>query len=482
MPGSHTITWSATDAAGNTTTATQTVNVIPLVSFSKDQTSSEGTTVTFKVILNGPAVTYPVSVPYVVAGSAAVDGSDHSLSDGIATIASGLETSVSFTTVDNGPGEGAEQIVITMDGPSNAVEGAHAVHTIQLLEGNVAPQVKLRADQGSGPTRTVVLGGGPVEVSGTVTDPNAGDAHSYDWSATDAALADSDTAVDTYTFEPAVLSPGLYTLRLSVDDGSSSNSSALSLNLISAAPTLSATQDSDGDTIDDASEGYGDSDNDGVADYLDAIESANVLQEQGGVNDSYLIESEPGVQMHLGRIALRHAEGGASVNLDDISDFGGVAEDASYSYPSGLFDFVMDEVPTAGQSVQVVIPLLDAIPQDPLYRKVTSGNWREFVVDAANTLASAAGEPGYCPPPGDSSYTSGLTPGHWCLQLTIEDGGPNDADGSANHTIEDPGGVAQRRSTTVNVTSSGGGGGGILLLLILIALGLWQLRTTRQGE
>ena len=39
---------------------------------------------------------------------------------------------------------------------------------------------------------------------------------------------------------------------------------------------------------------------------------------------------------------------------------------------------------------------------------------------------------------------------YWCVQLTIEDGGPNDADGVANQEIVDPGGVA-------TVASNGGG-------------------------
>src|SRR5690606_11810863 len=65
-----------------------------------------------------------------------------------------------------------------------------------------------------------------------------------------------------------------------------------------------------------------------------------------------------------------------------------------------------------------------------------------FVSNSNNQLMSSAGEPGYCPPPGDSSWQSGLTAGHRCVQLTIEDGGPNDADGLANGSIVDPGGIA----------------------------------------
>ena len=37
---------------------------------------------------------------------------------------------------------------------------------------------------------------------------------------------------------------------------------------------------------------------------------------------------------------------------------------------------------------------------------------------------------------------SGIILGHGCLELTVQDGGPNDADGAANGTIADPGGLA----------------------------------------
>jgi hypothetical protein len=39
-------------------------------------------------------------------------------------------------------------------------------------------------------------------------------------------------------------------------------------------------------------------------------------------------------------------------------------------------------------------------------------------------------------------YQAGLTEGHFCVQLTIEDGGANDGDGAANNRISDPSGVA----------------------------------------
>jgi hypothetical protein len=469
MPGSHSVTWSVSDAAGNTASGIQTVNVIPLVSFSKDQTTTEGSRVSFRIILNGEAVSYPVSVPYVVAGSAAVDGSDHDLSDGTALITDGLETVISFDTVDDGPGEGTEQIVIAMDTPSNAVIGPQSVHNIRLVEGNVAPQVSLSAGQGGAQTRTIVIGGGSVTVASTVIDPNTGDSHSYDWTATDARLSDIDSAVDTYSFMPDGLVPGIYTLRLAVDDGTEAVGASLALNIVEAPPSLSATQDSDGDGIDDASEGTTDGDNDGVPDYLDAIASANVLQEHSALSTGYLIEGEPSVRLTLGSVALWTQDGRASVDPGDIENFG-LAADAGYDFSGGLFDFIIEDIPVAGQSVKVVIAQLAAIPQNPVYRKADSGVWHDFVIDANNSVASTAGEPGYCPPPGDSAYTEGLTPGYWCVQLTIEDGGANDADHSVNHAVEDPGGVAERLSTQTDTKSGGGGGGGTGLLFLLALL------------
>lgn len=114
--------------------------------------------------------------------------------------------------------------------------------------------------------------------------------------------------------------------------------------------------------------------------------------------------------------------------------------------------------------------------------------WQNFHENTHNQLASTQGEEGYCPPPGDAAYISGLTKGHWCVQLTIEDGGLNDADGERNRTILDPGGVGQATEAEVatpdnNSGGGGSGGGGATgIVLILIILGLWVLRVRRGGN
>jgi hypothetical protein len=485
-PGIHVLTWSVADATGNTETATQTINVNPLVDFSKDQVTSEGSTVTFRAILNGKAVTYPVSIPYLVSGTAANDGSDHDLVDDAVIISAGTEAVVSFTTIDDGTGEGLENIVVTMGTPVNAVNGPNTTHTIDVFEGNVGPTVSLEANQASGSaTLTVVQTAGNAVISSHVIDPNRLDDHSFDWNRTDNSLIDIDSTDTSFTFDPSGLIPSLYTLRVTVSDGNEHDDAEITLNVVASAPVLTTT-DSDGDGIDDESEGYGDSDGDGIADYLDAIGASHVLQEQIGQSTSHLIESEPGLTLTLSNIAFAKGGGEAEVSMQDIIDTDGRADQASrYAYQSGLFDFAVSGLPVAGQSVNIVLAQLTAVPTLAVYRKLTTAGWQDFVVDSKNIISSAAGEEGFCPPPGDAVYQRGLAEGHWCVQLTIEDGGPNDSDDAVNNSVVDPGGVAQVLAEDVAITVGNSGSGSVsplwLALLGLIAI-LRMKSVSRKGE
>jgi len=68
--------------------------------------------------------------------------------------------------------------------------------------------------------------------------------------------------------------------------------------------------------------------------------------------------------------------------------------------------------------------------------------WQAFVENATNAISSATAASGSCPEAGSASYTAGLAVGSTCVQLMIEDGGPNDADGAADGTVTDPSGIA----------------------------------------
>jgi hypothetical protein len=123
----------------------------------------------------------------------------------------------------------------------------------------------------------------------------------------------------------------------------------------------------------------------------------------------------------------------------------GITLDTEY-YPVSLFyDF---NVTTATSTANVVIPLSQKIPTitDPAtvvgWRIVnpSTGVWRTFVEDGSNAIKSAAGNPDACPIPGHASYAAPPTAGHYCLQLTIQDNGPNDNNATSG-TISDPGGL-----------------------------------------
>ncbi|RRQ21050.1 S8 family peptidase [Thiohalobacter thiocyanaticus] len=475
--GRHNITWTATDAAGNSRQVVQTLKVRPLAEFELDQEAGEGDTVEVRVQLSGDAADYPVRLPYRVGGSA-TPGQDHDASDGELVIRTGRSATLSFNVVDEqAVGEGDETVTFTLDTPDNAALGGRASHTVTLREQNLPPRAELEVRQDGQPTSTVYASAGQVRVTARVEDANPDDSHTYDWSLTDASLVStSGVAGEEYSFDPQQLAPGIYILRLTVtDDGSPAEAVTVqtSVQVASRPPALNANEDSDNDGIDDASEGTGDSKGNGIPDYLDALPDRHVLQSRARVADRDLLVTEAGLRLRLGTTALAAGRHAAGVSATDIVNHGSasgtaaVAADDARRYPGGLFDFELTGLSQAGQSVQVVVPQLAPIPAGGVYRKYLSDQgWQEFVIDARNRLASAPGGKGSCPSPSSPAWREGLNAGDLCVRLTLEDGGPNDADGRANGQILDPGGVAApassggSSSSSNNLSSSEGGGGG----------------------
>ena len=469
------VNWITTDGAGNSTTATQIVTVLPQADFMLNQTVTEGTTVTVTVHLSGEAADYPVVVPYVVSGSAN-NPLDHDALDGEIVINQGTQGSMSFSVVDDGiNGEAANAVIFTMRTPVNAVAGTHETHSVTITEENAAPLVNLLVTQQAIPMRTVYPFNGAVVVTADVSDHNPGDDHVFDWSLTDNSLVPVSATEDReYVLDADLLVPGIYTLRLTVTDNGSpaeSVSVAIVLKVDGTIPGLSDSKDQDGDATSDAQEGLADSDQDGISDYLDAISTLSVLQGKDGISDYHLLVAEPGLRLSLGSIAMAAARTSARVTVNDIDRSGGIDgqpginTDDKYEYTGGLFDFVIGGLTESGQSVRVVLPQRTQLPDAAVYRKYIAGSgWQTFITDSKNKVASARGSMGVCPSPGDSTYRSGLHAGDYCIQLTLEDGGPNDQDGLRNGVIRDPGGAGSlpqaSSTTTVSGSSNGSGGGG----------------------
>lgn len=506
-PGRHLVHWMAEDSAGNRTISTQAVNVKPQVLLSKTQTSSEDNTVTMSVMLSGDAPIYPVRIPYTISGTAGLadyvlaEGSDvtelSTESAGTLIIDAGVYAELVLQIDEDESAESDEQLTVTLANPVNAVMGVNAQHRVTITEANIAPRVILIAEQNGRPVTTVSADSGLVTIRALVEDLNPDDSHAFNWSASDNLLADSDSDPMTLTFAPTSVGTGVYTAEVSVtDDGEpgATASAALNLRVIASYPALSGTADADDDGLTDQVEGYQDSDHDGLADFLDPLDGSTWLQQLAGsdsaYDDRYLMQIEHGPSLSLGTVALLDVDGGARVSATTLSSsalFTAFDSDTGFTNVGGFFDFEIRDISPAGRSVQLVIPLPQPLPASASYRKLDPvTGWQGFVTDANNRLYSAVGEAGVCPAPGDAAYRSGLTQGHYCLLLLIQDGGENDADGEANGTVVDPGGVATPVPTpptpdpAPSSNDGGGGGGSVDLTLVLLMLLSGALRLRRR--
>lgn len=463
-PGRHLVNWSAVDAAGNQAEETQQIDVIPQVGFVGDaQWVAEGTTTNIMVALNGDAVTYPVTVPYSVSGTA-TQGADFTLASGDLVIDNSTVTVLALQTLADGAGEGDETLTITLGTATNAVAGNISTFAITITESNLSPQPTLTIEQDGRRVTTVTQDGTDVQVFAAANDPNVGDTVSYDWRESDSTLVPQEGFDQpTFTFDPATLDAGVYRIAVSASDDASPALSAQRhryIRVVASAPVLSSNSDSDGDGLSDLDEELRDSNDNGASDYLDPSAVSHYLAARLGSNS--VLQTLNGYTLGLGRVAIASGDD-ATVSMMDVADFGdngGAAaggDDTQFSYPAGIFDFEIAGLPQPGHKALVVIPQLAAIPAAASYRKYRDGSgWSDFTIDSNNAIYSAAGAPGICPAPGSGDYTPGLAAGHHCVQLLLEDGGANDADGIANGSIRDPGGLAvaaQAAAVGANVIS-----------------------------
>jgi hypothetical protein len=445
VPGVTTVNWSATDAAGNKTTGQQSISVTPLMSLSATTPLVEGNEGQIQVSLNGEAVTYPVQVELSVTGTAVVT-EDHNLIDQSVILQQGTQALIGFTTVDDGVGEGNERIEIELGSVLNASLGSPTRISLMLTEENIPPQVSLSVYQDGEPRSTIVGNGGLVTVTAGVIDQNIDDVHYVDWSMTDNRLSRlGDTSDASFVFDPAGLLKGSYEVRVNVTDNGVNpltTNVSTSVFLLPEAEFLSDTADSDADGISDADEGYVDSDGDRIPDYLDSSDQPDLLP---SILNGFVLQTSGGASLRLGNAAVNAESSGAEISMIEVEDYAddlGVVGGDIYYFTRGIFDFEIYGI-SAGSQASVVIPQLAAIPAEAVYRKFSRAlGWQNFVEDERNSLKSAPGDLGICPAPNSDVYQEGLGQGHFCLQLDIEEGGPNDTDSETNAVIKDPGGVA----------------------------------------
>jgi len=336
-------------------------------------------------------------------------------------------------------------------------------------------EARLIVEQAGERLATVAGGNG----AGTVTVrvlPSAGENATYDWSGSDNVLAGTGDG-DAFSFDPAVLAEGVYRVSLRVsltDDPTLSRREHVYITVRETLPSLTG-DDSDGDGLDDAAEGRGDSNGNGVPDYLDAGLGGHVVPEQSAESELFLIECDGTVTCRRGGLAMTSSTGGAQVFMSEVTS-AEIGRDQTHDNIGGVFDFEV-RLRQPGGSARVAIPQRRPVPGDAVYRKVgNSGLWTTFQAGLDDALHSAPGSEGSCPAPDDDVWSPGLTEGDWCVRLTLSDGGPNDADTMADGVITDPGGVGQPIGQTGEIETglSGGGSGGPVGLLMLGLL--WAMR------
>ena len=368
------------------------------------------------------------------------------------------------------------------------------IGAVEYQLGDKALLENISIKQAGIPTRVIYPDGGFIDATADIRNADPGNNYSFDWSQSDNSL----TVVSGYhnqtlSIDPFGTVPGIYRVHVSVSNNASRSQRTEVDTLIkvsSVRPILDAQRDSDGDGINDASEGSDDSDLDGIPDYLDAISDASILQGLDGVSDRYLLITEPGLSLRLGSIAFPAGQQSAGVTLETIAAFGNgtggpvINAEDTLTYSGGIYDFEVTGLSKAGQSIRVVLSLQAPIAAGAVFRKYNPAyGWQDFIINEYNSVASAPGSNGSCPAPGDEAYRPGLRTGHYCIQLTLEDGGPNDVDGLRNGRIQDPGGAGAAGAGSSGCTISGHRTFDPLLILLLIisTVGIYRRRILHWG-
>ena len=225
---------------------------------------------------------------------------------------------------------------------------------------------------------------------------------------------------------------------------------------------FAANSDVDNDGVLDSVEGLADDDGDRVPNFIERLDETNQLLPIDTA-ESRFVTSEPGVGLRLGNISFASAIAGSTTETGFNAAVAPQAQNASGTelipadtvpHVGDIVDFEVIDLPTAGQQINVVIPLSTAIPNNAIYRKYLpiplTGFGRSGWVSFDNTTVNANGATdalastmsigvNACPDYDDASWQSGLVAGNNCLRLTLTDGGPNDADNAVNGQIADPG-------------------------------------------
>ena len=475
-------------------------------------------TVRLPVLIHGDAAAYPVELPFTVSASSnapfGVDGHTVLPSSGVISISSGrrgeitLQLPAAYASLDGNPV--VLSFTFAASGARNAAFGRSRNLRVTILPAatNLRPRVlhvvrdgvagvQLRQPAESTPSRSVAQSTTPVELGVWAHDPN-GDAITFQWellgplpsravlmSAQSTGTLSGDAWVARFSFNPQSLElDQRYLNRVLIDDGRGGITEVhRRFHVVAEGATVPHRHDHDGNGIGDPHQHH---------------DLHHLLQGTPTPSTQHVLTAESGISIALGEYSERayQQRGAAAAALpsDDVL-LNSVAAGGFALGAGGIYDFELrgvehddsDASGASGGEAMVVVPQQAAIPAAAVYIKYSENDngWQPFDHSGKNALHSAPlGADSSCPSPDDSSgvYQEGLIAGHHCVRLTLVDGGANDADGTINGTVADPGGIA---TLTPAVIISGGAVGALsslgLLLLLLLSLVALPARTRRRG-
>lgn len=329
--------------------------------------------------------------------------------------------------------EGTETVTLTLSEPStdNVGIGSQASTNVSIIEDAVPPSLSISVSQGENSGQFISSEGGEVTATLEIQDPNG--VHTADWAYSDGDLLSIEgTESMTFSFDPTGLFERPYYLRVDVIDDAFPDRMYRVSKLLHIKADMAMS----------------DQNENGIPDEMDKVPAVHSITLDSAVSD-HLAIAERGIKLAAGGVATSNSVSGVSVTEAMImagGEDGGEAplnsEDTDFDYGSGLYDLEIQHLAVPGQSVRIIIPVSGAVPADGKVRLYTEADsWMDFMVDENNTLGSSEGTASSCPEVGSEGYSSGLTKGNHCLELMIEDGGANDADGEANGIIDILGGI-----------------------------------------
>ncbi|MCS4306443.1 6-phosphogluconolactonase (cycloisomerase 2 family) [Rheinheimera pacifica] len=365
------------------------------------------------------------------------------------------------------------RITLQSTGITNAHLGTPSVHDLVVQQAIPALALKVTAVQNELATYVVTQNDGPVTLSASELNAVAA---TYSWAASgDLDLQTGDTSA---SFDPVNLAAGRYTITVNAESADGREGKyELALRVVASCPFESCA----GISAIPASENAFAATPNRIPLCPNATQNNRVGSCQSEASQKLYAEVANQYQLTLGTITEEQSWGSGQ--------FGIAVTDQTLADPDfnqlGLvinFDITGLEIPGEAVSIAIPLPAGSTIPANSVWRKYINGQWQNFVVDAANKIDSSARDAlGQCPGVSSDIWSSGLTAGHACIRLTIEDGGPNDDDGQANNLIRDPGVLAVAVEPVVpvppkEVKARSGGSFGALSALVLAAIAALRQR------